>query len=807
MRYAVIGLLICLAVPGHAVWVEVDSLSRPCRAAGRNVTFTAGDFLEDGRHGWVVGTYRREEGERLAVLRTSDGRNSWIAVWTDMDVTPITSVDFADPDHGWIIRTDRSAYYTEDGGLSWRWTPGFGTDHELHDLHAVDATQGFIAGNTRSPARACIFRFRAEDRQWEPFLTDTPGTLHALAANSAELLWAAGLTPAGVSLGYRRAAGEWQPMPIPSAVKALSFVDARRGYAAATSGRIFDTSDGGASWREKSTPVLADLSDLHFSSLNEGVALSAAGDLLLVTKNRGDAWAVERTPDGAHTLMWDGSKYLVLTPTGLHVREELRTLNPVPDLQRLQQPEPARILPLPGPLTPVRTWREAAELVELLQDTGRFRTDGYFLTTASFLDDGVHGWIVGRASSNLRAILRTRNGGQTWDLLLPTDPLPNSPAGVHFVDANNGWIWGGDPLICRTRDGGATWEAERCEGAAAASLRVMRQLSMFDAERGLAVADVHDVGDDMLLRRTAAGTWQTVTAVGNFAKLATYPPDYLWIGHITGRLLAGTDLDSLRVIMSDTRQVDVIDELMLHDRNVGWVLPSQRTHIWRTTDGGETWSPKRFASDAANYAIDAAIAGPNRCYILTRLGHVLHTRDGGESWEEVHRLPSVVEPHRGSIYVFGGHCYVLAGNEPWTTVPPREPARITTELEPLRPVMADRLLSWSEDGRWAGDGVSPATGRVGAEAVFRVQWDRRNSRLPGQLTLQMRLPAAAGGIPMLATLRPADWWQTHETGARDWGVGFTPTVAGRYEYRFFGTNEEGREVTGEPTEWRHWTVE
>jgi hypothetical protein len=58
----------------------------------------------------------------------------------------------------------------------------------------------------------------------------------------------------------------------------------------------------------------------------------------------------------------------------------------------------------------------------------------------------------------------------------------------------------------------------------------------------------------------------------------------------------------------------------------------------------------------------------------------------------------------------------------------------------------------------------------------------------------------------MVDLRPADYWEMRETGAGDWGVGFTPSQAGRYEYRFWGMNADGENVRGEPTQWRVWRV-
>jgi hypothetical protein len=71
----------------------------------------------------------------------------------------------------------------------------------------------------------------------------------------------------------------------------------------------------------------------------------------------------------------------------------------------------------------------------------------------------------------------------------------------------------------------------------------------------------------------------------------------------------------------------------------------------------------------------------------------------------------------------------------------------------------------------------------------------------------VRVPGDDPDAPTVERLRVADWWTRRETGGSEWGVAFTPTVAGEYEYRFYGTDADGETVTGEPTEWRTWTVE
>jgi photosystem II stability/assembly factor-like uncharacterized protein len=94
------------------------------------------------------------------------------------------------------------------------------------------------------------------------------------------------------------------------------------------------------------------------------------------------------------------------------------------------------------------------------------------LSDIYFLEDGIHGWIVGEDG----IILTTKNGGISWNYLNIKDyrkgsffteasklhgysNLATNFTKVVFIDSLNGWIGGDNGLLLHTTDGGVNWAA------------------------------------------------------------------------------------------------------------------------------------------------------------------------------------------------------------------------------------------------------------------------------------------------------------------------------------------------------------
>lgn len=113
-------------------------------------------------------------------------------------------------------------------------------------------------------------------------------------------------------------------------------------------------------------------------------------------------------------------------------------------------------------ITPTRGWVAGyAGRIERTDDGGlnwktqRVEREGEVLNSIFFIDDR-HGWAAGGVVGVGGLILRTVNGGESWEPV-ETGRVENFWA-VRFSSPTRGWITGEDGIILLTDDGGQTWK-------------------------------------------------------------------------------------------------------------------------------------------------------------------------------------------------------------------------------------------------------------------------------------------------------------------------------------------------------------
>lgn len=187
------------------------------------------------------------------LVKSHDGGRTWQGVaGPGAGYGDYWACDFLTPLEGWIAGGFDAIYHTIDGGLSWTKQYGgvqFGSSEAIYDIQFTDALNGFAVGTFHGV-----------------LLTSNGGatwTLHDFGTNfpfcreigmvDAQIGWCA----SRASFVARTVNGglSWsqQPLPVDPAhpeqfVFALSAISTSECWAATTHGRVYHTTDSGASW-------------------------------------------------------------------------------------------------------------------------------------------------------------------------------------------------------------------------------------------------------------------------------------------------------------------------------------------------------------------------------------------------------------------------------------------------------------------------------------------------------------------------------------------------------------------------------
>ena len=208
------------------------------------------------------------------------------------------------------------------------------------------------------------------------------------------------------------------------------------------------------------------------------------------------------------------------------------------------------------------------------------------------------GWVVG----NSPYVLRTTNGGVTWQTILTAD-IATTLYGVDFVDTNVGWVVGSNGYVFKTNNGGLNWIPQ--------------------------TFDMHPDYDYYLTSVTALSSteaWITGYAQqpgesesSGYFRLHTTDGGANWIKSVPSSAYSGSTLNKSFFLNQDE----------------GWMV-GDRGFIIHTSDGGQSWD-LRVRSDF----IDDGVTGSTRYHFES-----VYFASSTEGW---------VTGWSNYLYTFSGH--------------------------------------------------------------------------------------------------------------------------------------------------------
>jgi photosystem II stability/assembly factor-like uncharacterized protein len=309
-------------------------------------------------------------------------------------------------------------------------------------------------------------------------------------------------------------------------------------------------------------------------------------------------------------------------------------------------------------------------------------------STSVYVLDGDHVWlgqIASGAGSFQIATLGTADGGRTWEggESFRADG-PNSPnLTLYFLDANHGWMLlqffgvmsfnvasGEQNQLYRTTDGGITWrEIAHVDATATNGEQVVNALCSW---QGVAFASPDDGWLMQVCRGTNAGMDLLISHDGGF----TWSPQVLPPAIIPSHSYCV----GLPVVF-DRTHAELLAELPCPD---GHPAPNAMGYVLLTADGGLSWAAREIPLGAVHF-LDSRHA-----WLVSDTLDLYRTTDGGLTWSEVRVSPPFglgddmyfVDPRNGFAMVstnaggdptIGELWKTTDGGQTWSRVGPMPP--------------------------------------------------------------------------------------------------------------------------------------
>jgi photosystem II stability/assembly factor-like uncharacterized protein len=279
-------------------------------------------FLDD-RHGWIVGGWTHPYTHKTSgvVLRTFDGGQRWEQV-PRLSLPGLKRVKFLDARRGWALGQVSAIYpagvfHTEDGGLSWSSVPSGHTSRWLTgDFFAAEAgAAGGSPGGLSSVCLSGLEAARAPDVAARVVRRLRFSADHRAASQGARSPvpfparagWSVG--DGGLVLLSVDGGRSWhEPLGrLPAETRQFDFrALAVRGdscwIAGSPGSRVFHTSNSGHTWRTFETGQPLPLRAMTFLDANRGWAVGSLGTIL-ATRDGGQSWTIQRQGGGRAALL------------------------------------------------------------------------------------------------------------------------------------------------------------------------------------------------------------------------------------------------------------------------------------------------------------------------------------------------------------------------------------------------------------------------------------------------------------------------------------------------------------------------
>jgi photosystem II stability/assembly factor-like uncharacterized protein len=236
-----LALLLVLVVPVPSAGAAGHWTSQDSGATQRleDIAFV------DSEVGWAVGYAG-------TILHTVDGGATWTSQ-TSGTIERLYGVDFSDGMTGWAVGNAGTILHTADGGATWT-SQDSGTTVSLLTVEFTSPQSGCAAGG--NPQSTLLYTEDAGTTWQTRISRGINDFIHSVSfANATRGLAAGSYNGAGVVYATADGGFSWTPISEGGPIHlAVELVDPDLGWLAGTSGHVWETTNGGASWTAQPVP-------------------------------------------------------------------------------------------------------------------------------------------------------------------------------------------------------------------------------------------------------------------------------------------------------------------------------------------------------------------------------------------------------------------------------------------------------------------------------------------------------------------------------------------------------------------------
>lgn len=424
-------------------------------------------YFRDASCGFVLGG-------NGTLFRTENAGETWEMV--DVGTTAgLGDISFCSDSTGFIVGGFGSHILkTEDGGLTWNMVdfPLTNPDSYTEDIEFVNESIGFIIGFEYSSGNidGKIFKTIDACETWEEVYSDGSmwsGKLSFFDEN--HLIVAYDTWPYAVKVLVTENGGQnWQSVELPGnslyAGQSVKCCDDNQAMIAGLRGKIYHTSDYGASWQAMFSSLnVTDIYDVQFLSPSKGFALvndlqSTMQDFLFQTDDGGESWTrLFITPD----FTFGGGLDFIDNMNGFYLGQgyEPRFYKTTDGgtIWEFCSTFPYEI----DGISCLRFFDTSCGLVSAEYDGVIYKTSDGGSTWTNVFSNSYEVFDIEYLDENRvlaagKFLYLSNDAGNTWEAM----DIGNTHTlfDIFILDENTGWISGSDDLLFKTTNGGFTWE-------------------------------------------------------------------------------------------------------------------------------------------------------------------------------------------------------------------------------------------------------------------------------------------------------------------------------------------------------------